>query len=409
MTYDFTSTPRREGTHALKWDNVAPGTRTPVPLWVADMDFSVAPAIKKALETRVHHGIFGYTNLPHEYWLDVCRWYQTRYDRSWTPNQLLACPSVLQGLAMAVRALTEPGDRILNFPPVYYPFWKVIQLNGRTVVDVPMIRQPHWRMDWVGVENALVAAQREGKPVKAVLLSAPQNPTGRAWTVSELEQLETLAERFNLLVFSDEIHADLVQPGQRHWGPSDLPRLQNRTLVFAGPNKTFNLAGLPMSHVFSTNEDLRQAMKMAIAADFFDQPNVLSLTAAWAAYREGGAWVDQLLQVIQQNKVLLDKTLQQWNRDWDLEVALTSAPLEATYLAWVDATGLIRAANFPDDQTLAGFLEKTYQVKVTPGSTFRNGGENHLRINLATPRSLLKEGLDRMAEGFSLKIREARN
>jgi cystathionine beta-lyase len=401
MAYDFTTVPDRRGTHSLKWDNVLPGTDAagslePVPLWVADMDFSAPPASVAALAARVARPIFGYTNLPPGYFESVAAWYARRYGRTWEPRHFLAAPSVLHGLSMAVRAFTAPGDRILNLPPVYYPFFKVAQLNGREIFDVPLVRNQRWEMDFGALETALAGAKAEGKPVKALLFSAPHNPTGRVWTRTELESLGSLARKHDFLIFSDEIHADLVLPGHRHLGPLDLPELADRTLVFAGPNKTFNLAGLPISHVVALDDGLRTRMKRAIEADFYDQPNVLSLVAAWAAYREGEPWLDELLTVIVDHKALLDRFVASLNSDWALDPPLRSEALEATYLAWVDVTGLVRRFGFEDDRDLGLFLEKTVRVKMTTGSTFQTGGRNYLRFNLATPKVLLEEGLARI-------------
>jgi cystathionine beta-lyase len=408
MAYDFTSVPDRRGTHSLKWDNVLPGidasaSLEPVPLWVADMDFPAPPAAVAALEARVARPIFGYTNLPSGYFETVAAWNSRRYGRSWEPRHFLAAPSVLHGLSMAIRTLTSPGDRILNLPPVYFPFFKAAQLNGREIFDVPLVRKGRWEMDFDAIDTALAGARAEGRPVKALLFSAPQNPTGRVWTRSELESLGSLARKHDFLIFSDEIHADLVLTGHRHLGPLDLPELADRTLVFAGPNKTFNLAGLPISHVVALDENLRSRMKKAIEADFYDQPNVLSLAAAWASYREGEAWLGELLGVIADHKRVLDQFLDKLNRDWGLDPGVQSAPLEATYLAWVDVTGLVRRLGFQDDRDLGLYLEKSVRVKLTTGSTFQTGGRNHLRFNLATPKVLLEEGLTRIRSALEAR------
>jgi len=406
MAYDFTTVPDRRGTHSLKWDNILPGEGEAVPLWVADMDFSAPPACVEALAHRVEHPIYGYTNFPAGYFQSVAAWYQRRYHRPWEPQHFLAAPSVLHGMSMAVRAFTAPGDRILNLPPVYYPFYKVAQLNGREILDVPLVKKSTWEMDFDAMESALTRSRAEGKPVKALLFSAPHNPTGRVWTRDELTTLGGLARKFDFLILSDEIHADLVMKGHRHLGPLDLPELADRTLVFAGPNKTFNLAGLPISHVVALDEGLRKRMKKAVEADFYDQPNIMSLTAAWAAYREGEPWLEELLEVIAGNKSVLDRFLDEWNREWKLEPPLTSSPLEATYLAWVDGKGLVDRGGFADDKDLGLFLEKTGRVKLTTGSTFQTGGENHLRFNLATPRTLLEEGLRRIRTSLLEKMNE---
>ncbi len=396
MPYDFTSVIDRRGTFSLKWDNMVAGTPEAIPLWVADMDFASPPAVTAALAERVKHPIFGYTNLPAAYLECVASWNARRYGRSWESRHFLAAPSVLHALSMAIRAFTQPGDRILNLPPVYYPFFKLAQLNGREIVDVPLVNGARWEMNWDALNHVLASARDEGKPVKALLFSTPHNPTGRVWAREELTALGELARHYDFLILSDEIHADLVMPGYQHLSPLDIPQLADRTLVFSGPNKTFNLAGLSISHVVALDEGLRQRMKKAIEADFFDQPNVLSMTAAWAAYREGETWLEELLGVLASNMVVLESFLKDLNRTWNLTPPLQAAPLEATYLAWVDATGVVNRNGFSDDRDLGLFLEKTARVKVTTGSTFQTGGKNFLRFNLATPRTLLEEGLSRI-------------
>jgi cystathionine beta-lyase len=404
MAYDFTTRIDRRGTYSLKWDNILPGDGDAIPLWVADMDFAPPPATLKALRERAEHPVYGYTNLPAAYLDAVVDWNTKRYGRSWDTSRFLPAPSVLHAMSMAVRTFTQPGDRLLNLPPVYYPFFKLAKLNDRENLEVPLVRRDRWEMDFDAIDAALIQSKRESKPVKAILFSAPQNPTGRVWTKDELTTLGDLAKRHDVLIFSDEIHADLILPGHRHIGPLDLPALADRTIVFAGPNKTFNLAGLPISHVAVLDDGLRSRMKRAIEADFYDQPNVLSLAAAWASYREGAAWVNELIAVIAEHKAVLDTWLAELNTEWKLEPALTSAPLEGTYLAWVDATGLIRKTGFTDDKALGAFLETNARVKLTTGSTFQTGGENHMRFNLATPRSLLEEGLARIKTALKSRL-----
>jgi len=398
--YDFTTLIDRRGTHSVKWDNILPGEGDAIPLWVADMDFAPPPAVLKALADRVAHPAYGYTNLPAGYFESVAAWNTKRYGRSWSASRFVAAPSVLHAMSMAVRTFTKPGDRLLNLPPVYYPFFKLAWHNDRESFEVPLVKRDRWEMDFEAMDAALTRAARESKPVKALLFSAPQNPTGRVWTKDELTTLGDLAKRHDFMIFSDEIHADVILRG-KHIGPLDLPGLVDRTIVFAGPNKTFNLAGLPISHVVTLDDGLRAQMKHAVEADFYDQPNVLSLTAAWAAYREGEAWLDELLPVLAENKRTLDAWLTGLNRAWGLDPAVSSAPMEGTYLAWVDARGLIRRGGFADDKALGQFLETKARVKLTVGSTFQAGGENHLRFNLATPKSLLEQGLERIRKALS--------
>jgi cystathionine beta-lyase len=399
MAYDFTTRIDRKGTHSLKWDNILPGEGEAIPLWVADMDFAPPPATLKALRDRVDHPVYGYTNLPAGYFETVAAWNARRYGRSWDPSRFLAAPSVLHAMSMAVRTFTQPGDRLLNLPPVYYPFFKLARHNDRESFEVPLVRRGRWEMDFDAMDEALTRARRESKPVKALLFSAPQNPTGRVWTRDELTTLGDLATKHDFLIFSDEIHSDLILEGT-HIGPLDLPGLADRTIVFAGPNKTFNLAGLPISHVVTLDDGLRAKMKRAIEADFYDQPNVLSLAAAWASYREGEPWLEELLVVLKQNKSVLDAWVAKLNGDWKLAPAMTVAPLEGTYLAWVDAAALVQRGGFADDKALGAFLETKARVKMTMGSTFQTGGLNHMRFNLATPLGLLDEGLQRIRQAL---------
>ncbi|MEI8093569.1 MAG: PatB family C-S lyase [Spirochaetales bacterium] len=389
MPHDFDTVLDRSGTNSLKWDNTSPGIPQVVPLWVADMDFPVAPPIAKALSERVAHPVFGYTNLPAAYFAAVQAWHAGRYQRSISESEWLLAPSVLQAMSTAMRLFTAPGDVVLNLPPVYYPFFKMVALNGRVGLEVPLAHEGlRWGFDFAGLEGALAQAAKDSKPVKALLLSNPHNPTGRAWTRSELERLATLATRYDFFILSDEIHADLVAPGQPQVSVADLPELAGRSLVFAGPNKTFSLAGLPLSHVIARDPALRSRMKRAFETDFFEQPNVLSLTAALAAYQEAGPWLDELKTVIQNNFRLLQEFLATWN--------LKAVPLEATYLAWVDFSPVIAALGFGDDRDLAKFLEDTGRVKLSAGSIFGTGGSHHLRFNLATPTTILGEGLRRL-------------
>jgi len=397
MEADFFTLPDRSGTNSLKWDNILPGKGDPIPLWVADMDFAAPEAVVKALVERAKHPVYGYTNLPEDYRKEVAAWNRRRMGRNWPAEAFLMAPSVLHAMSMAVRAFTKQGDRILNLPPIYYPFYKIAEKNDREIIDVPLVRRDKWTMDFQAIEETLLRCRDEGKPVAALLFCAPHNPTGRVWTEEELLTISNLAIKFDFLILCDEIHADLIQPQFQHRSPLDFPQFADRTLVFAGPNKTFNLAGLPISHVVALDESLRRRMRHAIEADFYDQPNVLSLAAAWEGYRSGEPWLKELLHVVGENKATLDAFLDDQNRRYRFSTPLRSEPLEATYLAWVDASAWLARLGLSDDRRWGERLEREARVKLTCGSIFRTGGERHLRFNLATPNSVLKEGLTRIA------------
>jgi cystathionine beta-lyase len=391
MNYDFETVINRGGTLSLKWDatHQGEGLSPVIPLWVADMDFAVVPAVSEALRARAAHPVYGYTTPPGAYFKAVRAWHSHRYGRKIEPEHLLLTPTVLHAMSMALRTFTSPGDPILNMPPVYFPFFRMVALHDRASVEVPLQREgTRWSLEAKALETRLTEAFRAGTPVKALLLSNPQNPTGRVWSRDELGFLAALANEFDLMVLSDEIHADLIAPGKTHVSVYDLPELASRSVIFAGPNKTFNLAGLAISHVLVRDPVLRSKLKRTIEGDFFEQPNLMAMTAAVAAYENGGPWLDELMMVIQANLATLRVFLESWG--------LEACPLEATYLAWVDFSPVIGRLGFTDDRDLARYLEETGRVKMTPGSMFRTGGENHLRINLATPNLLLVTGLSRL-------------
>ena len=398
MNYDFETVIDRSGTFSLKWDatHQGEGLAPVIPLWVADMDFAVVPAVSEALRARAAHPVYGYTIPPTAYFKALRAWHANRYGRNIEPEHLLLTPTVLHAMSMALRTFTSPGDPILNMPPVYFPFFRMVALHDRASVEVPLKREgTSWSLDTTALELKLTDAVGEGAPIKTILLSNPQNPTGRVWNRKELEFVAAIANEFDLMVLSDEIHADLVAPGLTHLSVYDLPELASRSVVFAAPNKTFNLAGLAVSHVLVRDSVLRSKLKRTIEGDFFEQPNLMAMTAAVAAYEQGGPWVDELLRVIQANLA----TLQVFLHSWGLE----ACPLEATYLAWVDFSPLIGRLGFTDDRDLAKYLEETGRVKLTPGSMFRTGGENHLRVNLATPNSVLVIGLSRLEAAFQAR------
>jgi len=407
VTYDFTHSPDRSRTHSLKWENVHqdPTKEAVLPFWVADMDFAVLPAVQQALADRIANPVYGYTNLPAAYFQAVAKWHLDRSKRVVPLDWFLLTPSVLHAMSLSIRSLTKPGDGLLNMPPIYYPFYKMVDLHERRGWEVPLRRVGgRWSMDLDGLEKALSTAETEGAPIKALLFSSPHNPTGRVWTLDELQSLAQVVLRHEALIFADEIHADLNSPEFRHVSLVDLPELADRVLVFGGPNKTFNLAGLPISHVIVPSPTLRRRLKRALEGDFFEQPNLLAMTAALAAYSQGGSWLDELKGVIARNSSVLGEFLARWSQRWGLFPSVAAVPLEATYLAWVDLTPLINRFGFSDDRDLAQYLEEVGRVKFTAGSIFHTGGENHLRFNLATSETLLRQGLNRVEKALNGRL-----
>lgn len=382
--YDFDRVYDRRPYNSIKWSytqQLCPGEdRDILPLWVADMDFSAAPEVVAALEARVSHPIYGYGGKPEGFLEAFEEWLLRRHGLSIERDWTLFSPGIVPGLALAVRALTEPGDRVLIQPPVYHPFEQVISKNGRVVVESPLLySEGRWSMDFKGLE----AAFDEG--VKMMILCSPHNPVGRVWNAEELEALAKLLESHKVILLSDEIHSDIVYaPRRHHPSLSFSEELAELCVAFYAPSKTFNIAGLQTSYVVIPNRKLRKGFEEEADRLELKNPNIFGAAAAEAAYRLGGPWLEELLMYLEGNARFLRNELS--TRLPELEMA----NLEGTFLAWIDfrKTGLAK--------DLHEFLIKKAGLWLDGGSKFGTGGEGWARLNLGCPRSLLVEAIDRL-------------
>jgi cystathionine beta-lyase len=386
----------RRGTWSLKWDNPKnrPGLPDILPLWVADMDFAAPPAVLRAIRERAGHPVFGYTNPPASYVRLLVGWYRQRYGLELPAEAFLPGPAVMPSIAIAIRTLVGPDESVIINPPVYYPFFEVVRSNGRHLIEVPLLNPGpgRWELDFGGLEAAVGRAAAAGQPVRALLLSSPHNPGGRVWTRAELERLDALSERHGVFILSDEIHSDIVFAPSRHVSLADGAFRNPRRVVFAGPNKTFNIAGLHLCHLIAPDAAVRQQLARALAAAGHSQPNVFSITAAHAAYADCGPWVDGLKDYLSGNFNFLTDFLASRLPE------ISGYHPEGTYLAWLDARPLIRRLGLKGDQELALRLEEDARVKLSHGTIFGPAaGAGFLRLNVACPRSQLAEGLQRIA------------
>jgi cystathionine beta-lyase len=371
--FDFDTPLDRRGTASEKWDRYA--GRDILPLWVADMDFRSPPAVIKALHQRVEHGIFGYTAPPKELVETVVtklgREYGWQVDEEW----LVWLPGLVCGLNVTCRAVGAPGDGVAIFTPVYPPFFSAPRNAGRQVVSVPLAEhEGRWEMDLVALERAISPRTR------LLLLCSPHNPVGRVWTREEQLALLELAERRDLVVCSDEIHAGLVLDGDTRHTPfaAISPEAARRSITLNAPSKTYNIPGLGCSFAVIPDDTLRRVFRRAMAG-IVPHVNLLGYTAALAAYRDGEAWRQALLEYLRGNRelVLREVAGMPGVRVW---------PVEATYLAWIDARGLGVADP-------AAFFEGA-GVGLSDGSPF--GAPGFVRLNFGCPRSLLEEAVQRM-------------
>jgi len=378
MTYDFDRLIDRRGTHSDKWQKYGPDV---LPLWIADMDFQSPEPVIRALRERVEHGVFGYLAFEqpefHELFADRLL---KRYNWRVSPDAVVLIPGVIPGFNVAGRVLAAPGDGLILQTPVYPPILRAASSIGLTREEAPLARRPDG--SYAPDLDAFVAAIRER--TRFFLLCNPHNPVGRVFSRDELTRLAEVCLRRGLAIVADEIHCELTLDGQRHTPIASLaPEISERTITLMAPSKTFNLAGLKCSVAIIPNAALREKF-VAGRVDLVQTVNVLGYAAAFAAYRDGQPWLDELLRYLEAN------------RDFVVEYVrarlpgVAVAPPEATYLAWLDCRNAGPAA--PDPFTF--FLEKA-RVALSDGALFGAGG--FVRLNFGCPRSILTEALDRMS------------
>ncbi len=373
MPIDFDTPIERAGTWSLRWDRYR--GRDVIPLWVADTDFRSPDAVIEALHRRVAHGVFGYTVAPDELRQAIVerlsRLYAWRVDPSW----IVFLPGVVPGLHLAVRHLTEPGEHVLLPTPVYHHFRLAVERAPRAHDAVPLaLRFGRWVLD----DEQLAARLRPDS--RLLLLCNPQNPGGTVFTHAELERIAGLAAKHQLVICSDEIHADLIlESGARHVPIASLaPEISRRTVTLMSPNKTYNFPGVGCAWAVIEDETLRRRFSADLHATVPD-PSLLGYVAALAAYRDGDAWLDAQLDYLRANRDLVASSL----RDVP---GLSMAGIEATYLAWIDASGL------GVEDPSARFLD--FGVALSPGAQF--GAPGFVRLNFGTQRARLEEALRRM-------------
>jgi cystathionine beta-lyase len=375
---DFDTVIDRSGTGSEKWDKYK--GRDIIPLWVADMDFRSPPAVLEALHERIEHGVFGYTH-PLPSLVDAVLDHLDR-DFAWQvrPEWLVWLPGLVCGLNVLCRAVGETGDEVLTFTPIYPPFMSAPVLSQRTTIKVPLkLDGGRWVTDLETLERAITPRTR------LLLLCSPHNPVGRVWTRAELEQLAEVAERHDLVIGSDDIHAGLIlDEGVRHLPIATLsPETSRRTITLLAPSKTYNIPGLGCSFAVISDPELRRSFIKA-AGRIVPHVNLLGYTAAEAAYRHGEEWRQSLLSYLRGNRDLVEEAVCRIP-------GLTTSHVEATYLAWIDvrASGIENPGRFFEE---AG-------VGLSDGVDFDTPG--FVRLNFACPRVLLQEALRRMEQALT--------
>ncbi|AJE03226.1 MalY/PatB family protein [Geobacter pickeringii] len=376
--FDFDTIIDRSNTASEKWDKYR--GRDIIPLWVADMDFRSPPAVIQALHERVEHGVFGYTHPPAELVEAVRDALRSDYGWEVPPEWIVWLPGLVCGLNVLCRAVGGAGDEVVTFTPIYPPFMSSPGLSDRSLVKVPLqLRDGRWVPDLEALERAITPRSR------LLLLCSPHNPVGRVWSAEELAQFVAVAERHNLVIGSDDIHAGLVLDDEkRHIPIATLsPEAARRTITLLAPSKTYNIPGLGCSFAVIGDPTLRRDFRTAMGR-IVPHVNTLGYTAALAAYRDGEEWRQELVAYLRGNRDLVTAEI-------STMPGLSLTPAEATYLAWIDA----RATGIPEP---ARFFEEA-GVGLSDGADF--GAPGFVRLNFGCSRPLLVEALGRMRKALA--------
>jgi len=379
----------RRGTHCSKWDTIEAlyglSPDDALAMWVADMDFRPPACVQQALERMVEHGVYGYFGDERAYRQAICWWMANRHGWTVQPDWIFTANGLVNGTALCVDTWSEPGDAVALMTPVYHAFFRVIRASGREARELPLkLDNNRYEMDFDAWDKLMTGRE------KMLILCSPHNPGGRVWTADELQKVAAFAKRHNLIVVSDEIHHDLVFPGQKHTPMAvAAPQILDRLVMMSAVTKTFNIAGAHVGNVIIPDEKLRKAFaQRAMALGI--SPNAFGMQMATAAYSpEGAEWVDQLMAYLDGNRKVFDAGIASIP-------GLKSMPLEATYLAWVDYSG-----TGMDQQEVLRRVEKTARIATNYGQAFGSGGETFLRFNLAMPRAMIEEAVSRLKAAFA--------
>lgn len=387
-TFDFDKIISRKGTGSRKWDaleNVF-GSDEVLPLWIADMDFPSPEAVVAKINDRASHPIYGYNIQESSLYESILQWVKRRHDWEIEKDWIVLTPGVVPSIILSIFALSKPGDGIIIQPPVYPPFFASITDNDREVVLNPLIsKNGHYEIDFDDLEKKLADPKN-----KLLLFCSPHNPVGRVWSRDELTKVYDLCQKYEVDVLSDEIHNDLVYEGHKHTVFASLGQpVCKQSVTFMAASKTFNLAGLNFSFMIVPCKRRRGAINEWITKLHIGRNNLFGALATETAYREGDEWLDALLIYLEKNADVVVDFVQT-----RLPGVKINKP-EGTYLVWLDFR-----AYFTDAKELENFLVHNAKVGLNPGSNFGSPGEGFARINIATQRSVLLEGLARIEKAL---------
>ena len=388
MKYKFDEIIPRRGTNSYKWDSAEDADV--LPMWVADMDFRTAPPVVEALKKRVEHGIFGYVCVLDAYYEAVVNWFARRHAWRMEKEWIIYTTGVVPAISAVIKALTVPGDKVMVQTPVYNCFFSSIRNNGCEMIANPLVyRNRGYQIDFDDLER-----KASDPKVKLLLLCNPHNPAGRVWSKQELRRIGEICIRNNVFVVADEIHCELTYEGYDYTPFASLSeRFLQNSVTCVSPSKAFNLAGLQIANIIAADEEVRRRIDRAININEVCDVNPFGVIATMAAYNEGGEWLDALRKYLRGNYEYLCCFFKERLPQYPV------LPLEGTYLVWIDC----RASGISSD-VVALRLQEQQHLMVNSGTMYGPGGEGFIRLNIACPRALLADGLERMARLFYREV-----
>lgn len=378
MKYDFDKIINRNDTNSLKWDlfNVE------LPMWVADMDFQTAPEITGKLASKIASGVYGYSIVSDEWYESYIQWWKKHHNFKIKKEELSFTAGVIPAISTIIRQLTNKGDKILIQSPVYHVFYNVINNNKREVLENQLIyKNNSYKIDFDDLEEKL-----NDSKTKMMILCNPHNPIGEIWGEKDLKRISKLCRKYDVYVIADEIHCDLINPNEDF---IPFASVDKNSITCISPSKTFNLAGFQSAAVIVQNSELKKEIDQAILRDSIGSPNFLAIDSTVIAFKYGEKWLEELNIYLYENKLFLDNFLKSEIPDVYL------VPSKATYLSWLDISNITL-----DSDEFTEFLKNEAGLAVSSGNDFGSGGEGFIRINIACPRKLLEDGLNRLKEAI---------
>ncbi len=389
MTYNFDKYINRENTNSVKYDIRKKyfGTEEVMPLWVADMDFETPDFIREAIIERAKHPIYGYTIRGEGFFSAIIDWMERRHSWKVQKDWIVFSPGIVPAINVAVLSFTNPGDKILIQPPVYHPFFGAIKDHGREIIENTLLyKEGSYSIDFIDFEE-------KAKEARVFILCHPHNPVGRLWNREELSRMKEICQRNDVIIFSDEIHSDLILSDSSHIPLLSLDDKSENIITFYAPSKTFNLAGLATSYLIIPDKDLRNKYEAFLNSMHLGMGNIFGSVALESAYNEGEEWLEQLLKYLNSNLDFLVKFIEERIPEIRLVVP------EATYLVWLDLRKLNRS-----DENLRKLIIEDAGLGLNDGPTFGEAGAGFQRINIALPKKQLELALLKLENAF-LNIR----